>query len=147
MNKNRRRIIFNAARGHLMVVAETAGSQGGAAVGEAAPGSTRSPMADAAIKRSLTALAVLLLCTPAHPQVVADPGAPSNQRPTILQTANGLPQIDIQTPSAAGVSRNTYSRFDVQSNGAILNNSRSNVSTQLGGHIAANPWLATGEHR
>ncbi|WP_300654000.1 hemagglutinin repeat-containing protein [Hydrogenophaga sp.] len=147
MNKNRHRIIFNAARGHRMVVAETAGSHGGAAAGEAAPGSTRSPWADAAIKRSLTALAVLLLCTPAHPQIVADPSAPGNQRPTILQTANGLPQIDIQTPSVAGVSRNTYSRFDVQSNGAILNNSRSNVSTQLGGHIAANPWLATGEAR
>ena len=147
MNKNRHRIIFNGARGHRMVVAETAGSHGGAAVGEAAPGSTRSPMADAAIKRSLTALAVLLLCTPAHPQIVADPSAPGNQRPTILQTANGLPQVNIQTPSAAGVSRNTYSRFDVQSNGAILNNSRTNTTTQLGGLVAANPWLATGEAR
>ncbi len=147
MNKNRHRIIFNAARGHRMVVAETAGSHGGAAAGEAAPGSTMVLFADAAIKRSLTALAVLLLCTPAHPQIVADPSAPGNQRPTVLQTANGLPQVDIQTPSAAGVSRNTYSRFDVQSFGAILNNSRSNVSTQLGGHIAANPWLATGEAR
>ncbi|WP_332744262.1 hemagglutinin repeat-containing protein, partial [Hydrogenophaga sp.] len=147
MNKNRHRIIFNAARGHRMVVAETAGSHGGAAAGEAASGSTRSLFADAAIARSLTALAVLLLCSPAHPQIVADPSAPSNQRPTILQTANGLPQVNIQTPSAAGVSRNTYSRFDVQSNGAILNNSRTNASTQLGGHIAANPWLATGEAR
>ena len=58
-----------------------------------------------------------------------------------------MPQINIQTPSAAGVSRNTYSQFDVQSNGAILNNSRTNTSTQLGGFVAANPWLATGEAR
>ena len=60
-------------------------------------------------------------------QIIADPNAPGNQRPTIFQTANGLPQVNIQTPSAAGVSRNTYSQFDVQSNGAILNNSRTEL--------------------
>ncbi|HFC6371228.1 TPA: filamentous hemagglutinin N-terminal domain-containing protein, partial [Neisseria lactamica] len=31
--------------------------------------------------------------------------------------------------------------------GAILNNSRSNTQTQLGGWIQGNPWLARGEAR
>src|SRR5690606_712415 len=69
------------------------------------------------------------------------------QRPTLLQTANGLPQVNIQTPSAAGVSRNTYSQFDVQSQGAILNNSRTATQTQTGGWVQANPWLAGGAAR
>jgi filamentous hemagglutinin len=73
--------------------------------------------------------------------------APGNQQPTIFQTANGVPQVNIQTPSAAGVSRNVYSQFDVQSNGAILNNSRTNVQTQQGGWVQGNPWLATGSAR
>ncbi|RRD86655.1 two-partner secretion domain-containing protein, partial [Conchiformibius steedae] len=36
---------------------------------------------------------------------------------------------------------------DVDSRGAILNNSRRNTQTQLGGWIQGNPWLATGEAR
>ncbi len=83
----------------------------------------------------------------ANAQVIVDPSAPGNQRPTVLQTTNGLPQINIQTPSAAGVSRNTYRQFDIQSNGAILNNSRTNAQTQLGGWVQGNPWLATGSAR
>jgi hypothetical protein len=36
-------------------------------------------------------------------QIVADPNAGAH-RPTVGQTANGLPQVDITRPSAAGVS-------------------------------------------
>jgi filamentous hemagglutinin len=82
-----------------------------------------------------------------HADITADPSAPGNQQATVLSTANGVPQVNIQTPSAAGVSRNTYSRFDVDQRGAILNNSRVNTSTQLGGMVSANPWLAGGEAR
>jgi filamentous hemagglutinin len=77
-------------------------------------------------------------------QIVGDPNAPGNQRPTVLGAQGSAPLINIQTPSAAGVSRNTYSQFDVDQNGAVLNNSRTNTQTQLAGSIAGNPWLATG---
>ncbi len=80
-------------------------------------------------------------------QIVADPSAPGNQRPTVLAAPNGVPLVNIQTPSAAGVSRNTYQQFDVGTPGAVLNNSRTNVPTQLGGWVQGNPWLAGGEAR
>lgn len=79
--------------------------------------------------------------------IVADHGAPGHQQPTIMQTASGIPQVNIQTPSAGGVSHNTYSQFDVGNPGVILNNAHNNVQTQLGGMVAGNPWLAKGEAR
>ncbi len=94
-------------------------------------------------------LAALLLTIPllAHSQIIADPNAGGNQRRIVLAAPNGVPVVNIQTPSAAGVSRNTYSQFDVSRQGMILNNSRTNASTQLGGWIVANPSLATGSAR
>ncbi|MBU0751967.1 MAG: hemagglutinin repeat-containing protein [Gammaproteobacteria bacterium] len=99
------------------------------------------------MRKPLLLLAAILAPLAAHAQIVAAPTAPANQRPTVLNAANGVPQVDIQTPSAAGVSRNTYSQFDVQRPGAILNNSRTNVQTQLGGWVQGNPWLAAGSAR
>ncbi|HHB9415347.1 hemagglutinin repeat-containing protein [Stenotrophomonas maltophilia] len=80
-------------------------------------------------------------------RIAADPGAPANQRPTVITSANGTPQVNITTPSAGGVSRNTYQQFDVGQQGVILNNSRGDVQTQLGGWVQGNPWLATGTAR
>jgi filamentous hemagglutinin len=156
MNKNLFRIIFNKRRGQLMAVAETSSSQGKGSIGESVV-SDHPATADSATV-SISALSFAVLCalgavlwalpTPnAQAQVVAYRNAPGNQQPTVLQTANGVPQVDIQTPSAAGVSRNIYSQFDVQSNGVILNNSRTSVQTQQGGWVQGNPWLATGSAR
>ena len=79
--------------------------------------------------------------------IVADPNAPRGQQPTVLQSNNGLPVVNIQTPTRAGVSVNQYQQFNVGENGTVLNNSRQNVQTQLGGWIQGNPWLARGEAR
>ncbi|WQB83199.1 filamentous hemagglutinin N-terminal domain-containing protein [Hydrogenophaga sp. SNF1] len=84
---------------------------------------------------------------PAWSQIVADPNAPGRQRPTVLSAGNGVALVNIQTPSAAGVSRNSYRQFDVGAPGAILNNSRGEAQTQLGGWVGGNPWLATGGAR
>ena len=75
----------------------------------------------------------------------ADKSAPGNQQPIILQTGSDVPQVNIQTPSASGVSRNVYSQFDVSEKGAVLNNSRKGTGTQIAGYVAGNPNLARGE--
>ncbi len=154
MNKSLFRIIFNKRRGQYMAVAEVANSNSGGAIGQAV---AQDLPASVHLVAGISTLALACLCAigavlfwlpkPAQAQVVAYRQAPGNQQPTILQTANGVPQINIQTPSAAGVSRNVYSQFDVQSNGVILNNSRTNVQTQQGGWVQGNPWLATGSAR
>jgi len=135
MNKNLHRIIFNAARGMRMVVQETATSAG------KAPGATSGQVAAAA------ALAGMLLATPAQAQLNAAQNVPANQRPTVLVAPNGVPLVNIQTPSAAGVSRNVYNQFNVPANGVILNNARTSVQTQLGGWVQGNPYLANGSAR
>ncbi|PHV36009.1 hemagglutinin repeat-containing protein [Janthinobacterium sp. BJB304] len=156
MNKNLYRIIFNKRRGQLMVVAENASSQGKAAKGEGGLDSGVFEGDGGGLNGRLRPLAlaifgalgmVAFVSGPAMGQIVADPNAPGRQRPTVVQSANGVTQVNIQTPSAAGVSRNTYSQFDVTANGAILNNSRGNVQTQTGGWVQGNPWLAGGSAR
>ena len=112
------------------------------------------PSAIALARLRPTAFAALLACgaqlallPAAHAQVVAYKAAPASQRPTVLSAGNGVPLVNIQTPSAAGVSRNTYEQFDVETQGVILNNSRTNTATQLGGWVQGNPWLARGSAR
>ncbi|MBV8623621.1 MAG: filamentous hemagglutinin N-terminal domain-containing protein, partial [Herbaspirillum sp.] len=152
MNKRCYRLIFNKTRGLLMAVCELARSRGGAAgrglalTSSAAhlPLARLHPLAFAVL---LLTGAELLLIPTSQAQIVADPSAPRAQQPVVLNTANGLPQVNITTPSAAGVSRNTYTQFDVNKPGAILNNARSDVQTQLGGWVQRNPNLATGTAR
>ncbi|WP_034301280.1 hemagglutinin repeat-containing protein [Herbaspirillum sp. RV1423] len=156
MNKHLYRIVFNQKTGEYAAVAETANARGkGRSNGNAA--------SFIAAFSALTDLFSLRLChlavgiaalfgsvTVVDAQVVAYRNAPGNQRPTVLQTGNGVPLVNIQTPSAQGVSRNVYSQFDVDSKGVILNNGSSNYKTErgyktdLGGYVQGNPWLATG---
>src|SRR5471032_262118 len=146
MNKHLYRIIFNAARGLLMVVADIArsGREGGRRM-------RQTPTAGCRCRLSALSCAMLaifgsvVLVNSAQANIVADGQAPQNQQPTIGVTANGTPQVNIQTPSDAGVSRNTYSQFDVDKQGVILNNSRNNVATQQGGMVQGNQFLARGE--
>ncbi|MGF6553316.1 filamentous hemagglutinin family protein [Paraburkholderia youngii] len=85
------------------------------------------------------AFAALVLCGFA-PALSDAQIVPSGTRaPGVISTANGLPQVNINKPSGAGVSLNTYSQFDVQKNGAILNNSPVITGTQLAGQINGNP--------
>ncbi|HJV75948.1 MAG TPA: hemagglutinin repeat-containing protein [Noviherbaspirillum sp.] len=152
MNKLCYRIVFNKARGLLMAVAEVVMSRGKTPVTGSVGTSTVWHKAGFGLVRMLSvaiwsALGLVTWTDVVSAQIIADHNAPATQRPTILQSANGIPLVNIQTPSAAGVSRNTYSQFDVQQQGAILNNSAGNVQTQLGGWVQGNPWLATGSAR
>lgn len=146
MNRQLHRVIFNAARGMRMVVQETAAATG--------RGSTRATAA-AVLTRAAALTPVLIGAalgsmfwpTSAQAQIVGVPNVPGNLRPTVLVAPNGVPYVNVQTPSAAGVSRNVYNQFNIGANGAILNNSRVNVQSQLGGYIQGNPFLATGPAR
>lgn len=86
----------------------------------------------------------LLFAALVRAQIVADPKAPPDHRPTLLKTPNGKPLVNIQSPNAAGISHNLFDQFDVTSGGVVLNNSATPVPTQIGGWVPANPWLATG---
>ena len=151
MNKQCYRIVFNRTRGLPMAVAEHVASDG------KAHGTSRAPRLPRARARGVIATirplrySMLLACglasLSAHAQIVAHPGAARTQQPTVLTAGNGVPIVNIQTPSAAGVSRNSYSQFDVHSQGAILNNARKAAETQLGGWVQGNPWLAGGPAR
>ncbi|MDK2102814.1 hemagglutinin repeat-containing protein [Acinetobacter baumannii] len=159
MNKNRYRIIFSHARGIFIAVAEIVKSktkQAGQSQGQVGTDSTIDSVLPIHYKKLnplnfavIGCLGALVISLPmssvAETQIIADKGAPTSQQPTILNSANGTTQVNIQTPSAGGVSRNTYTQFDVGQEGAILNNSRNNTQTQLGGWVQGNPWLAKGE--
>ncbi|HQC79035.1 MAG TPA: filamentous hemagglutinin N-terminal domain-containing protein, partial [Accumulibacter sp.] len=151
MNKHLYRVVFNKKRGQMMAVMESA-------VGEGKTAGTTNGAGRLAPARwvRLRALSLSLLLAlglaairpdDAAAQAVAYKAAHASQQPTVLTAANGLPLVNIQTPGATGVSRNTYSQFDVQSQGLILNNSRTNIATQLGGWVQGNPWLAKGTAR
>lgn len=145
MNKLLYRVIFSRARGMLMVVADIAHSRKGKQ-----PGSSRSKLKTCRQIITLSALRFTLLTTlgcvwvlPIQAAIVADGQAAGNLQPSVINSANGITQVNIQTPSAGGVSRNEYSQFDVDHNGVILNNSHAATETQLGGMVAGNPWLVT----
>ncbi|MFE8147730.1 hemagglutinin repeat-containing protein [Brenneria goodwinii] len=145
MNKNLYRIVFNKARGMLMVVADIARSGRAGSSPSSGIGHTHGRLIGKVSAIGFGLWLAMGVVQPVQANIVADRGAPKNQQPTILNSANGTPQVNIQTPSAGGVSRNSFSQFDVDRKGAILNNSRQNAQTQLGGMVTGNPWLAKGE--
>ncbi|MBC7377434.1 MAG: filamentous hemagglutinin N-terminal domain-containing protein, partial [Burkholderiaceae bacterium] len=77
----------------------------------------------------------------AQAQTVPAASAPSGQKAIMDAARNGVPIANIAPPSAAGVSRNQFTQFNVNTNGLILNNSAGNVQTQLGGWINGNMQL------
>jgi len=88
-------------------------------------------------------LSGLLLINPwlaAAQSLVVDNSAGGNTR--LNAAGNGVPIIDIATPSSNGLSHNQFREYNVGSEGLILNNSTNKLqSTQLGGYISGNPNL------
>ncbi len=123
----------------LVAVEETATAAGKA--GETRAASRTFHSVCLSLRRLLPAALLALVPMLSFAQIVAG-GA---HAPNVIQTSNGLDQVNINRPSGAGVSVNTYNRFDVQSKGAILNNSPSMVQTQQAGMINGNPNFAAGQ--
>ncbi|MBK0414508.1 hemagglutinin repeat-containing protein [Chromobacterium haemolyticum] len=141
MNPQCYRLVFNALRDMLMAVPEIASS----VVGQ--PGQRVRGQSSAACWTVRPLVVMMLLAQPAFAQIIADPVAPASQRPTVLNTANGSVQINIQTPTAGGVSMNQYSQFNTTTPATVFNNSRTAVQTQSAGWVSGNPWLSTGNAR
>ncbi|KVU84298.1 cell surface protein [Burkholderia ubonensis] len=127
----------------LIAVEETASSSGKASGGEAvraAGGRVRRALTQFALRHAAFAALIVSGVVPTwvNAQVV---GTGANA-PSVIQTQNGLQQVNITKPSGAGVSLNTYSQFDVPKVGVIVNNSPTLTNTQQAGYINGNPNLS-----
>lgn len=52
----------------------------------------------------------------AEAPILPDTKAPGNRYPLVQETANGIPLVNISAPTAGGVSRNDYERFNIPTN-------------------------------
>ncbi len=142
MNKHCYRLIFSRTHGELRVVSELArscSSEPGQRIGS---GITTGRRLWVTLRRSVWLLGLLMFAGPVMADgIVADGGANPSQRPEVINTQSGLPQVNITAPNQAGVSHNQYQQFDVDAKGAILNNSAVMTSTQMAGMIQGNPNL------
>lgn len=139
MNKKCYRVVFNRARGAMMVVQEngTSPHAAGNSKGVSAPSRLLIDW------QPIAMAAALLFGVPlfSFAQIAPTPGTSTH----VIQTQNGIPQVNIAAPSGAGVSVNTYNQFDVQKPGALLNNSPTIVNTQQAGMINGNPNFGAGQ--
>lgn len=159
MNKNSYRVIYSQARGVFIAVAEIVKSK----TKKTGQSTASSPLEinnecntfitykklNPLHFKIISFLGAVIYTIPmasfSNTQIFADKAAPSSQQPVILKSSNGIIQVNIQTPSSGGVSRNVYTKFNVGQEGAVLNNARNNTQTQIGGWVQGNPWLARGE--
>ncbi|WP_114800550.1 filamentous hemagglutinin N-terminal domain-containing protein, partial [Moraxella canis] len=153
MNRFCYRVIFSKSLGRLVVVSEKTTSQG-KSDNPSTSGSTlpTTSLLKLGLGFGLKTLSLSLLFSlglAAHANtpttIIADKYADKALQPIVLNTASGVVSVNIATPNARGLSNNHYSQFDVGSTGAVLNNNRKAVGTQIAGFVQANPYMARGE--
>lgn len=81
--------------------------------------------------------------------VLAAPITPDNnavvtERPLVQETANQIPLVNVTAPTNGGVSMNKYDQFNVEKQGAILNNSYVTSKTELAGYVQGNSNMVNG---
>lgn len=149
MNKDVYRLVFHRSRALCMVV------------GELAKGAVKYSLTTACKPRKQPGLVATLkplvfatwlmagwvFTAPAAADIVADTRVSGHQLQQVVDTANGIPQVNIRTPNQRGLSHNSYTEFDIDTRGVILNNANTNTLTQQAGMITANPNLVGGTAR
>ncbi len=140
MNAKCYRTVFNAARGMLVAVEESARSTG---KGRSAGGRASRRRASALM---LTAAGALASPGLQAQSLTVDRGAPG-PHPVVGVAANGTPVVNINAPSAAGVSSNAFTHYNVGQAGVVLNNSGQNSQTQIAGWVQGNPFLGNNSAR
>ncbi|MGA4222305.1 hemagglutinin repeat-containing protein [Ralstonia nicotianae] len=135
MNAKCYRTVFNAVRAMLVAVEESATSTGKGRNS----GSRASALA-------LTAVAALAASGLNAQSLTPDRSVPG-PHPVVGVAANGTPVVNINAPSAAGVSSNSFTNYNVGSSGIVLNNSGQNSQTQIAGWVQGNPFLGNNAAR
>ena len=139
MNAKCYRTVFNAARGMLVAVEESARSTGKGR----SSGSRASRRASA-----LTLTAAAALASPGiHSQSLTPDRSVPGPHPVVGVAANGTPVVNINAPSAGGVSSNSFTNYNVGQAGVVLNNSGQNSQTQIAGWVQGNPFLGNNAAR
>ncbi|MGA4047214.1 hemagglutinin repeat-containing protein [Ralstonia nicotianae] len=140
MNAKCYRTVFNAARGMLVAVEESARSTGkGRGAGSGASRRRASAL-------TLTAAAALAAPGSNAQSLTPDRSVPG-PHPVVGVAANGTPVVNINAPSAAGVSSNAFTHYNVGQAGVVLNNSGQNSQTQIAGWVQGNPFLGNNSAR
>lgn len=139
MNAKCYRTVFNAARGMLVAVEETARSTG------------KGRDAGGRASRRASALTISAVAALAAPGLNAQSLTPDRNvpgpHPVVGVAANGTPVVNINAPSAAGVSSNAFTNYNVGQAGVVLNNSGQNSQTQIAGWVQGNPFLGNSAAR
>ena len=76
--------------------------------------------------------------------IMPDNNAAITERPLVQETANHIPLVNITAPTNGGVSMNKYDQFNVEKQGAILNNSYVTSKTELAGYVQGNSNMVNG---
>lgn len=142
MNKHLYRLVFQAARGMLVAVPESA-----AGLGKGRQAGTR--CRDAILSRFVpvfwfTTLVAALMSAPAAAQTLpiqVDKTLPG-PRPVVGVAANGVPVVNIAPPNRnGGTSVNNFIHYNVGPSGVVLNNAGGNSQTRLAGWVQGNMQL------
>lgn len=76
--------------------------------------------------------------------IMPDNNAVITERPLVQETANQIPLVNVTAPTNGGVSMNKYDQFNVEKQGAILNNSYVMSKTELAGYVQGNSNMVNG---
>ncbi|MGR0116379.1 hemagglutinin repeat-containing protein [Ralstonia pseudosolanacearum] len=106
----------------------------------------------ARFRRTALAVAAMQLVSPffAEPtwaQALTPDRSVPGPHPVVGVAANGTPVVNINAPSAAGVSSNAFTNYNVGQAGVVLNNSGQNSQTQIAGWVQGNPFLGNNSAR